>query len=319
MAYRQLTTEERYTIAALRTQGLGVDAIALQLKRHRSTIYREVSRNATPYDGAYRPSQATEKTNARRSRSRRNSRFNHDDFQQIADQVRQKLSPQQIVGRGRLLGKKVMSHESIYRRIWADKAAGGSLWRNLRCGCKKRRKRYRSKDSRGRLPGKKMIAERPKIVEERSRIGDWEIDTVHGSDKASVVTIVERKSGLVCIGKLSRATAQLTTQRTISLLQPHKDNIKTITSDNGSEFHMYKDIEQALGIQIYFATPHHAWERGTNENTNGLIRQYLPKGTSLSSLSQTQCNRIAEALNNRPRLRLNYHTPNEIYSNITPT
>jgi len=206
-----------------------------------------------------------------------------------------------------------MSHETIYRRIWEDKEAGGSLWRHLRGARKQRRKRYGKKDSRGRLAGKKMINERPAVVDERSRLGDWEIDTVHGCDKACVLTLVERKSRFVLIGKLNRATADQTHSCAVELLLPYRDAVKSITGDNGSEFHSYKLLEEVLGIPFYFATPHHAWERGTNENTNGLIRQYLPKGKSLMSVSQKDCDCIARKLNNRPREVLGYLTPLEVF------
>ena len=128
-----------------------------------------------------------------------------------------------------------------------------------------------------------------------------------------MVTVVERKTGLVQIGPIQRATKELTLDRTVKLLWEERQRVKTITADNGTEFHNYRELENILGTRVYFATPHHAWERGTNENTNGLIRQYLPKGTNLSRLSQQQCDRIAERLNNRPRLRLGFKTPNEAY------
>ncbi|MCX8497334.1 MAG: IS30 family transposase [Akkermansiaceae bacterium] len=163
---------------------------------------------------------------------------------------------------------------------------------------------------------KKMIGERPAMVERRSRIGDWEIDTVHGTTKAGVVTIVERRSGLVRIGKLKRITKEQTEKRTIKLCIREKDRIKTITSDNGGEFHGYRRIDKALETNIYFALPHHAWERGTDENTNGLIRQYRPKGMSLDDLVQSTCTRIAKTPNNRPRKRLGFKTPNEIYDQL---
>ena len=209
-----------------------------------------------------------------------------------------------------------MSHETIYAWIWKDKQQGGSLWQCLRGARKRRRKRYGRYDSRGRLAGKKMIAERPAVVEERSRLGDWEIDTVHGSGKACVLTLVDRKSRLVRIGNLARATALLASSKTIELLGTELGRLHSITGDNGSEFHSYKLIEQSLGLPFYFATPHHAWERGTNENTNGLLRQYLPKRTNLSAISQSQCSRIAEHLNSRPRKSLNFMTPNEVYYSI---
>ena len=314
MGYKQLSTEERYAIGAYRTQGLKPDQIAKKLGRHRSTIYREVARNKTRLQGAYCVSEAVEKTIGRRSRSRRNLHFQQSHFEAIEDQVRQKLSPQQIVGNANRREQKVMSHETIYRWIWRDHKRGGDLWTHLRCARKQKRKRYGRYDSRGRLAGKRMITERPKIVDERSRIGDWEIDTVHGSDKASILTIVERRSGFVLIGKLTRATAQITHAATVRLLLPYLDRLTTITSDNGSEFHSYKLTEQALGIPYYFATPHHAWERGTNENTNGLIRQYFPKGSSFSSVTQADCDDVAKALNDRPRRRLHYLTPLEVFS-----
>lgn len=313
MAYRQLSTEERFQIAVLRRRGCGAAEIAGELRRHRSTIWREVQRNRSRYDGAYRPRWAVEKTSGRRRRSRRNRRYTQEHFATVERLLRDDLSPQQITGRLRLEGVQVMSHETIYLHIWADKAHGGTLWRHLRGARKLKRKRYGRNDSRGRLAGKKMIDERPAIVERRSRIGDWEIDTVHGRGKPATVTAVERKSGLVRIGKIARVGAEETLQRAAAILGHEPHPIRTITADNGTEFHMYKRLERQLRTKVYFATPHHAWERATNENTNGLLRQYLPKRTCLKALTQAQCDAIAEKLNNRPRLRLGFRTPNEVY------
>ena len=313
MVYRQLSTEERYQIAALRQQGLHAASIARALGRHPSTIGREVKRNATPFDRAYRPNMAVEMTNGRRRRSRRNARYSPAEFAAIAELLRQDWSPAQIVGRYRREGRPVMSHETIYLRIWADRTKGGTLWRHLRGARKRRRKRYGRNDSRGRLAGKKLIAQRPAIVERRARFGDWEIDTVHGRGTACVLTVVERKSGLIRIGKLPRATAQHATARAVQLLLGEPHPVRTVTADNGSEFHRYRDIERRLATRVYFATPHHAWERGTNENTNGLLRQYLPKGVNLRHLTQRQCDRIASQLNQRPRLRLGFLSPHEAY------
>jgi IS30 family transposase len=313
MVYRQLTNEERYQIAILRSQGLKNPAIAAALGRHRSTISREMERNATPYDGAYRPSMAVEMTNGRRSRSRRNARYGADDFAPIEALIAEKWSPDQIVGSRRRDGIAVMSHETIYVHIWKDKENGGSLWRHLRGALKQRRKRYGRNDSRGRLAGKRMIGDRPAVVNRRTRFGDWEGDTVHGCTKPCIVTVVERKSGLVRIGPLPRATVEHTNACLIELLSHEAHKVRTITTDNGVEFHGYKDIERQLATKIYFATPHHAWERGTNENTNGLIRQYLPKGTDLGGLTQGRCDKIAATLNHRPRRRLGYRTPHEVY------
>ena len=287
--------------------------MAEHLGRHRSTLYREVKRNQSAHDGCYRPSHAVQKARGRQKTSRRNRRYGRAEFAPVEALLREELSPQQIVGRRRRQGRAVMSHETIYRWIWRDKRCGGMLWKHLRGARKRRRKRYGRYDSRGRLAGKRLIEQRPAVVESRGRIGDWEMDTMHGRGKACVVTVVERKTGLVRIGPIARATKELTLERTVQLLWEERQRVKTITADNGTEFHNYRELENILGTQVYFATPHHAWERGTNENTNGLIRQYLPKGTNLGGLTQRQCDRIAEQLNNRPRLRLGFMTPNEAY------
>lgn len=297
----------------MRRQGFGMAKMAEHLGRHRSTLYREVKRNQSVHDGCYRPTHAVEKASGRQRRSRRNWRYGPTEFAPIGPLIRKRLSPEQIVGRRKLEGQAVMSHETIYRWIWTDKRCGGTLWRHLRGARKQRRKRYGQYDSRGRLAGKKLIGQRPVVVASRGRIGDWEMDTMHGRGKACLVTMVERKTGLVRIGPLQRATKELTLDRTVKLLWAERDRVKTITADNGTEFHNYRDLESLLGTRVYFATPHHAWERGTNENTNGLIRQYLPKRTNLSRITQQQCDRIAEQLNNRPRLRLGFKTPNEVY------
>ena len=313
MNYEHIESEERFAIAAMRGQYIKVSEIAKRLGRHRSTIYRELERNASAHDGNYRATHACQKASGRQKRSKRNMRYQAADFRPVERLIRLDLSPEQVVGRLQIEGLPVMSHETVYKWIWMDKRNGGNMWQHLRGARKQRRKRYAAYDSRGRLAGKKMIGERPAVVERRSRIGDWEIDTVHGTTKAGVVTIVERRSGLVRIGKLQRITKAQTEKRTIRLLLSDKDRVKTITADNGAEFHGYPRLERALETSVYFAQPHHAWERGTNENTNGLIRQYLPKGTPLDDLAQSTCSQIARKLNNRPRKRLGFKTPNEIY------
>jgi transposase, IS30 family len=306
MKYHRLSTEERYVIAAMRQQKLGITERAKHLGRHRSTLYREVKRNRSVHDGHYRPTHAVEKASGRKRRSRRNWLYGPAEFEPIKALLRQRFSPEQIVGQSQLEGQAVMSHETIYRWIWADKRCGGTLWRNLRGARKQKRKRYGRYDSRGRLAGKKPIEQRPAVVANRGRIGDWEIDTIHGCGKACVVTVVERKTGLLRMGPIHRATKEQTLNRTVKLLWAERHRVRTITADNGTEFHNYRELENLLDMQVYFATPHHAWERGTNENTNGLIRQYLPKGTNLSRLMQQQCDRIVEQLNNRPSSLLNY-------------
>jgi IS30 family transposase len=158
-----------------------------------------------------------------------------------------------------------------------------------------------------------MISERPPGAENRSRVGHLEGDTVLGTDKHCIVTLVDRKTGYVMIGKLKARTVAELNRAAIQLINNAARRTRSVTVDNGTEFHGYKAIEAATGADFFFATPHHSWERGTNENTNGLIRQYAPKRTSLAHLTQDDCDSIAKKLNNRPRKRLGYRTPAECY------
>jgi len=320
MKYQQITSHERYIISALRKQGLSVNQIATHLCRHRSTIYRELERNSCHHiDGFYRPSKAQRRTMARRRRSRRNKQYSHEDFSIVTQLLRQKLSPEQIVGHIRRfkLMERCISHETIYQYVWRDKAEGGTLWNYLRQSAKRRRKRYKAYDSRGRLADKRNISERPASVETRRYKGHWEIDTVHGrGSHHCIVTLLERKSGFVMIGKLPNKSTTSLNKRTIKLISRDSGNFKTITSDNGTEFHQYKNIEARYDVKFYFANPYHSWERGSNENVNGLIRQYLPKTKSMANLTQQRCDEIAAQLNQRPRKRYNYKTPEEMYYGI---
>lgn len=282
--------------------------------RHRSTISRELRRNCSRHDGGYRSGRAQEQAHARRKRSRRNSHFGRNEWALVETLLREKFSPEQISGRLRALDLLEISHETIYSHVWRDKKRGGTLYRHLRQPFK-RRKRYGSYERRGRVCGKRHISERPPIVETRTEIGHWEMDTVIGAaDHHCVVSLVERKSGAVLIGKLRRRNVTALNERVIEFIDAHPELFKTITVDNGTEFHGYREIEQLTGVSIFFATPYHSWERGTNENTNGLIRQYLPKRTSMKHVTQAQCNAIASALNNRPRKRHQFRTPLEILS-----
>ena len=214
-------------------------------------------------------------------------------------------------------GRLRISHETIYRYVWRDQRRGGSLYAELRGSAKQRRKRYGAYDSRGRLAGKRHISERPAAVEGRQELGHWEIDTVMGKgSKDCIVTLCERKSGYVSIGKLVDRTQYVLTDRAVERIKKLPGRFKTITSDNGTEFHDYQNIETATGVEFYFANPYHSWERGTNENTNGLIRQYLPKGQSMADLTQQRCNEIARKLNSRPRKRLAYRTPEECFNDL---
>jgi IS30 family transposase len=258
---------------------------------------------------------AQQYANGRRSKSRRNSRFTPVDWGAIEAWIREDWSPEQIAGWCARFKILAISHETIYRRIWGDKARGGQLHTHLRCGMKHCRKRYGQYDSRGRLAGKRPIAARPAGAEHRTRFGHWEADTMLGNSQggACIFTMVERKSGFTAIGKLATHTSAAVNARARQPINAQLRPVRTMTVDNGTEFHGYAALEQVVDTRFYFATPHHAWGRGTNENTNGLIRQYLPKRVSMEHLTQADCTRIATKLNRRPRKRLGYRTPEECY------
>lgn len=300
-------------IARCRAHHMSLRSIAFVLGRSTSTLSREVRRNAKEYDGAYRAEPAHSYAVARRGRCRRGSQFEAQQIQLVEELVREKWSPEQIAVRLRDEGVLSISHETIYRRIRRDRRAGGTLWKSLRICPKFGRKRYGRRDSRGVLPGKRHISERPTEVELRKMIGHWEGDTVMGSDKRHcILTLVERATGLAVIRKLRARTKQEVTRAMLNVLHVHR-GIKTITFDNGTEFHDYKLLEQRFPVKCYFATPYHSWERGSNENLNGLIRQYLPKGSCMRHVTQDDCNYIAFKLNSRPRKRLAFRTPAEKY------
>lgn len=313
MRYTQLTREERFTLATLRRQAppLSQAEIARIMGRHPSTISRELRRNSARHDGAYRPSKAQERTNGRRSRSRRNSHFGQRQWRVVERLLQRKWSPEQISLRLRRDGKLSISHETIYTHIYADKLEGGDL-HLCRRQAFKRRKRRGTYEKRGRVLGKRHITERPAIVETRTEFGHWELDTIIGSGSQDcMLSLVERASGLTLLGKLRNRSAAELNRRLVAFIRRRPEWFKTITPDNGTEFHSYQAIERATGVVFYFATPYHSWERGTNENTNGLVRQYVPKRTSMRRLTQRDCNRIAHELNHRPRKRYDALTPAE--------
>lgn len=317
MKYKHLSKEERYVIGALRTQRLSLRAIARQMKRSPSTISREIRRNNQSQDGRYRASHADSNYNARKRRARRGSRFEPKDWKRVERLLRKDHSPEQVAGRLKNDGLLLISHETIYRHIWLDWKNHGTLHTRLRGRIKQRRKRYGRNDSRGRLRGKTMINERPQEANDRSEIGHWEVDTVHGKGKEGIVTIVDRMTGYVMIGKIDARSVEQTNKRLKLLIGRCKERFITVTSDNGCEFHGYRKLEDSCDLKFYFAWPYHSWERGTNENTNGLIRQYLPKGSCMKNVTQAQCNAIAKKLNDRPRKRHGYRTPNELFNNVS--
>ena len=306
MTYTHQSLTERYQIYVLMKAGQTQSDIAQILGRHKSTISREISRGCGRR--GYRPRQAQNLSNER-SQGSRNAR---EVDEQIVLEVRSLLglqwSPEQIAS------QLPISHETIYHKIYADKAQGGHLWRSLRCQ-KKRRKRYASgQDRRGQIPDRRSISERPDAVERRSHIGHWEGDTVIGAaHQHAIVTLVERKSGYAVVSKVNRKTSDQVSAAIIKRLKPLAWRVKTITYDNGKEFAEHKFIDASLGSKAYFADPFASWQRGSNENYNGLLRQYIPKKRRLSTVTDEELKMIEDRLNHRPRKRLGFKTPHQVF------
>jgi IS30 family transposase len=312
MTYTHLTREERYQIHALHRQGLSGARIAGELNRHRSTISREFRRNAG--QRGYKPAPAHDKARARQCGRRNARQISTGQWAHVQSYLRLSLSPQQVAGRLSLEKAFSVSHESIYQHIYRNKRRGGDLASHLRCQ-KVRRKRYGSgQERRGVLKDRISIEQRPAIAGDRSRTGDWEGDTVIGKGhQGALVTLVERKSRYTLAHRVNSRQASGVGQTIIELLRPHKSQCLTVTFDNGKEFAEHAFIGRCLGADVYFAHPYCSWERGLNENTNGLLRQYFPKSTNFLRVSHDEVNEAVYQLNHRPRKCLDYRTPHEVF------
>ncbi len=316
--YHHLTYDQRCQIYALKQSGKSGRLIALQLGISQSTVCRELLRNV----GArgYRYKQAHVKASTRRSIASRVVRvMTAERIAHITHLLSDyQWSPEQIAAMIRKSDGINLCHESIYRHVWRDKRLGGTLYVNLRQRGKKRNKRGSANAGRGLIPNRRDISERPVIVDEKSRLGDWELDSIIGAKhRGSIVSMVERTSKLVRLELLERPTAQATQAAIVKRLQPIASYVHTLTSDNGKEFARHQDVAKACEADFYFARPYHAWERGLNENTNGLVRQYFPKGLDFTTICKEDVQRVENLLNTRPRKTLNYLTPNQAFAQST--
>jgi IS30 family transposase len=312
MSYTQLTHEERYQIYILKKAEYSQAQIAELLERDKSTISRELRRNRGLK--GYRPRQAHHLALVRRY-DKVQPRIGNQVWQQVEALIREEWSPEQIVGRLEDEQGVSISHEWIYQYVYADKRSGGDLYRYLRCQ-KPRRKRYGSYDRRGIIPNQVSIDERPAIVDARRRFGDWEGDTVIGKGhRGALVTLVERKSLYTVIRAVHRKTAEAVRKAVKCGLTPYSDRVYTITYDNGREFADHEGMAADLETRVYFAHPYASWERGLNENTNGLIRQYFPKHRDLTTVTEREIKTAMDKLNHRPRKSLGFRTPHEVFFN----
>ncbi|MBE0472210.1 MAG: IS30 family transposase [Methyloprofundus sp.] len=310
-SYTHVTQEERYQIYAYKKAGFSKIRIAEMLSRHVSTIKREFGRNKG--QKGYRPQQAHEFAQERHQMKPKAIKMTDKMQQHIREKLALEWSPEQIQGRLIAEGEASVCPKTIYEFIAQDKADGGDLYKH------RRHKRYRQRtgkpDPRGQIRNRVGIEERPEIVEQKKRIGDWEADTVIGKGhKGVLVTLSERVSKINLIAHVPSKHAEVVTQAIIEMLTPYREHLHTITFDNGKEFAFHERVAEALDVKTYFARPYHSWERGLNENHNGLIRQYLPKGQPLDKVTKDQVVEIQARLNQRPRKLLDYKTPEEVYT-----
>ena len=308
--YKQLTYEQRCQIGALKKRGDRDSAIARQLDVHRSTINREHKRNGSEH--GYSHEEAQRKFSRRKFH--RPYKLTAETQPLIIEKLKQQWSPEQIAGWLKKQGDLIISYKTIYKFIWEDKRKGGTLYRELRHNGKKYNKRGGKSAGRGCIPNRVDIEERPAIVNEKTRVGDWELDTIIGVEHdGAIVSMVDRATKLTKLAKVSRKTADEVKAALLEKLNPIAPFVLTLTSDNGKEFAEHEYISNSLEADFFFAKPYHSWERGLNEHTNGLVRQYLPKKTKFSEISQCEVSRIEWLLNERPRKVLGYRTPNETF------
>jgi IS30 family transposase len=313
--YSHLNQGQRHRISALQKAGHSISYIADHLGVNKSTVSRELKRNAKKY-GSYNAVCAQEMANERKERFAINRKFTPSMESFIREKLAQEQwSPEQIKGYCDKNQIPMVSHQRIYQFIWQDKTIGGNLYTNLRTGNKKRRHRYGSgKATFQTIKNRVFIDQRSEVINNKQRYGDWEIDTIVGkNNKGAIVTLVERKSAFALMAKLNGKNADELARTVVNLMAPYKEKVLSITSDNGTEFSRHQRIAKKLQTEFYFAHPYSSWERGLNENTNKLIRQYIPKKSSFSDYDQSFINMITLKLNKRPRKNLNFKSPLQIY------
>lgn len=307
MGYAHLSQEERYQIRWLRRGGWLLEDIAAELQRAGSTISRELRRNATP-EGAYDHRYAQRQAVQRRHAASALPRIDAEAWAEVEARLRDDWSPEQIAGAADV----DISIERIYQHIAADRQRGGTLWQHLRRRKRRRRHRCGTPRERQRFGGRR-IHERPAIVEQRGRVGDFEGDTIVGKGPARLVTLVDRKSGWTRLRKVPDGTAIAVAEAVLSVLHPVRARVHTLTWDNGSEFAEHRLMDIGLDAQSFFAMPYASWQRGCNENLNGLVRQYIPKGCDISKFTDDEIQQIEDKLNRRPRKRHGFRTPGHIF------
>jgi len=314
--YSQLGSEERYYIEVAIKSGSSLNKIAQSLNRSQSSISRELKRNSG--QRGYRHKQAHRFAQERHRHKPKSVKMVGEVKALVSQYIREDWSPEQVVGRLNADGIINLHHETVYQHILEDKRNGGDLHTHLRHRNKTYRKRYGSAHNRTGIPNRVDIDQRPEEANNRERIGDWEADTIIGKNhQGAIVTLDERKSKVRLAAPLKRKKAQELNDAMVKLLKPVKQFVKTITYDNGKEFTLHEAVAESISCDTFFAKPYHSWERGQNENANGLLRQYFPKAMELTNLTFPDVWRAVDKLNNRPRKCLGYKTPYEAFKEFT--
>ena len=313
-----ITDEQRCIIERMIKAGYQQQQVSVAIGKSKSAISRELRRNCDQRNNAYRGELAARKSAQRKKEKPKAVRFTVAMRSEVQRQLALKFSPEQIVGVAHREGRDMVSHERIYQHIWQDKKRGGTLHEHLRTRGKRYRKRGAAKDSRGIITGRVDIDQRPAVVEKRKRFGDLEMDTIIGrKHKGAIVTINDRASGMLLMRKVPRKESALVAKAAINALRKWKPLLHTATSDNGKEFADHQHIANKLQLDFFFAKPYHSWERGSNENLNGLIRQYIPKQTDFDTLSDEFILYVQDQINSRPRKRFNFDSPNNVFDRLT--
>ena len=312
-----LTSEQRYTISVLLQQKKSLTFISTTIGKDKSVVSREIQRNSSPTKGTYIYEQAQTYSDERKKNKPHHRRLTPKIIHYIEDLIRQEYSPEQVVGRAKLESIPCVSITSIYKYIWDNKEQTSSkdkLFRYLRVGRKKEFKKCGKYSGLGVIPDRVMLSQRPKEVDKRERFGDFEADTVWIANKAVIVTVNDRTTGISHIRHLPDRKSERVNRAIADILEQYKGMVKSITVDNGKEFYKHKELAKIIGCQVYFADPYASWQRGANENYNGLIRQYIPRNCNFESLSDEYINLIENKLNNRPRKRFGFLSPFEYFN-----
>jgi len=311
-----LSYEQRYTIEVLLQDKKSKSEIAKLLLVDKTVIYRELKRNSDERNGVYRAKLAQSKYEKRLFSKPKYKKTTPELKQQIVTLLEQDYSPEQVNGFMKKNNQQTLSHESIYQMIWKDKKVNGTLHEHLRRKGRRYRKRGSSKDSRGKIVGRVGIEKRPKEAEERKVFGHFELDTIIGKDhKGAIITLNERASGMLWMRKVESKDAEIVIKKLAEMLDEIRPYLRSITGDNGKEFAAHQFITDEY-CDFFFANPYSPWERGSNENLNGLVRQYLPKKSDFNNFTDEHIREIETKINNRPRKRFGYETPIFVMENL---